>query len=147
MQRPVGLEYGLPTVARQYLRIRIAMCAAAALLATAAALPPAAIAQAKPTRTCKSADLRYPFRPGGPKDFGVFKLRITGGKCTTAHRVAKAWMKAFEARLRRPGRLRLPRSVEGFRFTTLPPNAAQTYRERGRRRTTTIRFDYRVPNG
>jgi hypothetical protein len=56
-------------------------------------------------------------------------------------------MKAFEARLRSPGRLRLPRSVAGFRFITLPPNAAQTYRERGRRRTTTIRFDYRIPNG
>jgi hypothetical protein len=123
------------------------MCAAAVLLATVAALLPAAIADARPARTCESADLRYPFRPDGPKDFGVFKLRITGGSCTTARRVAKAWMKAFEARLRGPGRLRLPRSVAGFRFTTLPPNAAQTYRERGRRRTTTVRFDYRVPNG
>jgi hypothetical protein len=45
------------------------------------------------------------------------------------------------------GRVRLPREVAGFTFTTLPPNAAQTYRERGRKRTTTIRFDYRVPNG
>ena len=56
-------------------------------------------------------------------------------------------MRAFEKRLRSPGRLRLPRLVEGFRFTTLPPQAAQTYRERGRRRSTTIRFDYVVPNG
>jgi hypothetical protein len=117
------------------------------LVAAAAALLPAAVADAASPRTCTSADLRYPFRPGGPKDFGVFKLRITGGRCATAHRVAKAWMKAFEARLRGPGRLRLPKSVEGFRFTTLAPNAAQTYRERGRRRSTTIRFDYRVPNG
>jgi hypothetical protein len=29
----------------------------------------------------------------------------------------------------------------------LPPNAAQTYNERGRKGTKTIRFDYRVPNG
>jgi hypothetical protein len=143
----VGLRYGLPPVARQHLRIRLAMCAAAAVLAAVTALLPAATADARPTRTCASSDLRYPFSPGGPKDFGVFKLRITGGSCTTARRVAKAWMKAFEARLRGPGRLRLPRSVAGFRFTTLPPNAAQTYRERGRRRTTTVRFDYRVPNG
>jgi hypothetical protein len=147
MPRQVGVGYGLPTLAPQHLRIRLATCAAAVLLATVATLLSLAIADARPTRTCKSADLRYPFNPGGPKDFGVFKLRITGGKCTTAHRVAKAWMRAFEARLRGPGRLRLPRSVAGFRFTTLPPNAAQTYRERGRRRTTTIRFDYRVPNG
>ena len=45
------------------------------------------------------------------------------------------------------GRVRLPRKVAGFRFTQLPPNAAQTYRLRGRNGTTTIRFDYRVPNG
>jgi hypothetical protein len=60
--------------------------------------------------------------------------------------VAKAWMNTFEGDLLR-GHLRLPRSVAGFTFTTLAPNAAQTYRERGRRRATTIRFDYRVPNG
>ena len=76
----------------------------------------------------------------------MFKLRITGGRCTTAHRVAKTWMKRFEANLR-AGRVKLPRTVEGFAFTTLPANAAQTYRERGRKGTTTIRFDYRVPNG
>ena len=109
---------------------------------------PAAAAGAAPAnRTCKSADLRYPFEPGGPRTFGVFNLRISDGTCATAHRVARAWMGAFEKRLRGPGRLRLPRSVAGFRFTTLPPKAAQTYRERGRRRATTIRFDYVVPNG
>jgi hypothetical protein len=122
------------------------MCAAAVVCATVAALLPSAVADASPTRSCKSADLRYPFTAGGPKTFGVFKLRITGGKCTTAHRVAKAWMKEFEANVR-AGRLKLPRSVAGFTFTTLPANAAQTYRERGRKRTTTIRYDYRVPNG
>jgi hypothetical protein len=37
--------------------------------------------------------------------------------------------------------------VASFTFTTLAPNAAQTYRERGRKRSKTIRFDYRVPNG
>ena len=88
----------------------------------------------------------HPFERGGPKSFGVFKLPITGGGCTTAHRVAKAWMKEFEANIR-AGRVKLPRAVAGFTFTILPPNAAQTYRDRGRKRTTTIRFDYRVPNG
>jgi hypothetical protein len=119
---------------------------AAVLAVTAVALLPSAVADARPTLRCKSADLRYPFQPGGPKDFGVFRLRITGGRCATAHRVAKRWMTRFEANLR-AGQVALPRSVAGFRFTSLPPNAAQTYNERGRRRTTTIRFDYRVPNG
>jgi hypothetical protein len=122
------------------------MVAAAIVLAAVAGLLPSAVADARPTLRCKSADLRYPFESGGPKTFGVFKLRITGGTCATAHRVAKAWMKEFEANVR-AGRLELPRAVAGFAFTTLPANAAQTYRERGRRRTTTIRFDYRVPNG
>jgi hypothetical protein len=120
-----------------------------ALLAIAAALalvPPPASADARPTRTCTSADLRYPFQPGGPRTFGVFRLQITGGSCATAHRVAKAWMTRFEKALR-AGRLKLPRSVAGFTFTTLPAREPQTYRERGRKATTTIRFDYRVPNG
>jgi hypothetical protein len=121
---------------------------AIALVAVAlAAFPSSPATAAAPSRTCGSADLRYPFEPGGPRTFGVFHLRIEGGRCATAHRVAKAWMRAFEKRLHSPGRLRLPRLVEGFRFTTLPPQAAQTYRERGRRRSTTIRFDYVVPNG
>jgi hypothetical protein len=115
--------------------------------ALAALLPATPAAAAPASRTCKSADLRYPFEPGGPRTFGVLKLRVTGGTCTTAHRVAKAWMRAFEKRLRGPGRLRLPRSVAGFRFMTLAPKAAQTYRERGRRASTTVRFDYVVPNG
>lgn len=46
-----------------------------------------------------------------------------------------------------PGRLKLPRSIDGFTFTTLRAREPQTYRERGRKATTTIRFDYRVPNG
>jgi hypothetical protein len=117
-----------------------------ALLLVLAALVPAAAADAKPARSCSSTDLRYPFRPGGPKTFGVFKLRITGGTCRTAHRVAKTWMKRFEANIK-AGHVRLPRSVEGFTFATLRATEAQTYRERGRRRATTIRFDYRVPNG
>ena len=112
----------------------------------AVALLPAASGGAATTQRCKSADLRYPFEPGGPKTFGVFKLRVTGGTCTTAHRVAKSWMNDFEGDILR-GHLRLPRSVDGFSFKSLPPDAAQTYRERGRRRATTIDFEYRVPNG
>jgi hypothetical protein len=45
------------------------------------------------------------------------------------------------------GSAKPPRSAAGFTFTTLPATAAQTYRERGRKGTTSIRFDYRVPNG
>jgi hypothetical protein len=131
---------------RRHLGIRPALRLAAVLLVAAAALLSSAVADARPTLRCKSADLRYPFQPGGPKTFGVFRLRITGGHCTTAHRVAKRWMKRFEADLS-AGQVKLPRSVGGFSFTSLPPTAAQTYNERGRRRTTTIRFDYRVPNG
>ena len=112
-------------------------------LVALAALLPAATAEA---RSCRSADLRYPFEPGGPKTFGVFELRITNGTCSTAHRVAKSWMNDFEGDILR-GHLRLPRKVDGFTFRSLPPDAAQTYRERGRRGSTTIDFDYRVPNG
>jgi hypothetical protein len=115
-----------------------------AVLALALLVPAPADAA---TLTCRSADLRYPFRPGGPNTFGVFHLRVTGGKCTTAHRVAKAWMKRFEAGLRMPGRVRLPRKVEGYTFVSLPPTAAQTYRMRGVRKSTRINFDYVVPNG
>ncbi len=122
------------------------LCSLVAVLAVLAVLAPPA-AQAQSTRSCASADLRYPFRPGGPKTFGVFTLQVTGGTCATAHRVARAWMREFERRIRRPGRLRLPRSVAGFRFTTLSPDEAQSYRERGRRGATVIRFRYRVPNG
>jgi hypothetical protein len=121
-------------------RCLIALVAVLALLATA----PAADASS-PVR-CKSADLRYPFQPGGPKTFGVFRLQITNGTCSKAHRVARSWMAEFELELIL-GRVKLPRRVAGFSFTSLPPNAAQTYRERGRKGATTIRFDYVVPNG
>ncbi len=103
-------------------------------------------AQAAPKR-CKSADLRYAFAEGQPKHFGVHRLRVTGGSCKTAHRVADAWMDEFEARIRRPGKLVLPKRIEGFTFKTLAPTAAQTYNQRGRKGKTTIRFDYVVPNG
>jgi curli biogenesis system outer membrane secretion channel CsgG len=116
----------------------------AILLAAVLAAAPAA--SARPTLSCKAADLRYPFVPGGAKNFGVFKLTITGGSCATAHRVAQAWMTRFEASIR-SGSAKPPRSAGGFTFATLPTTAAQTYRERGRRSTTTMRFDYRVPNG
>ena len=120
-------------------------CRAAGIaLVALAALTPAATADA--SMRCRSADLRYPFEPGGPKTFGVFQLRVTGGTCSTAHRVAKQWMNDFEGDLLR-GHVRLPRKVDGFTFKSLQPDAAQTYRERGRRGSTTIDFDYRVPNG
>jgi hypothetical protein len=106
----------------------------------------AGIAEAKAPVKCKSADLRYPFMPGGPKDFGVFKLRITGGSCATAHRVAKTWMKRFEAAIS-AGHVKLPHSVNGFTFKTLNAHMAQTYSERGRKPGATLWFDYRVPNG
>jgi hypothetical protein len=123
--------------------MRLTIVLAAVLIA--ALLP--AVADAKPAR-CKSADLRYPFQEGGPDDFGVFKLRITGGRCSTAHRVAKRWMKRFEADLRDgDADFKLPRHVLGFTFKSLPPDAAQTYNMRGRKGAKTIRFDYVVPNG
>ena len=129
---------------RPSLRIRLAVC----LVAVAADLgSSSAVAQASTTHRCKSADLRYPFEPGGPKTFGVFRLRITGGRCATAHRVAKIWMEKLEASIHGSGPLKVPRSAGGFAFKTLRPNAAQTYNERGRRARKTIRFDYVVPNG
>jgi hypothetical protein len=121
----------------------ITACLAAAGLASPAV---AASAGAPAGRNCNSADLRYPFRPGGPRSFGVFSLRILHGRCATAHRVAEAWMIRFETAFR-AGHLVLPRSVAGFRFTTLPAHVAQTFRERGQARSTTIWFDYQVPNG
>ena len=117
----------------------------AALLTTACLLPGTAAAAAS-QRNCRSADLRYPFMPGGPNTFGVFGLRIAHGPCTTAHRVAKAWMSRFEAAFR-AGHLIMPRSVDGFRFTTLDAHEAQEFRQRGQMGTTTIWFDYRIPNG
>ena len=98
------------------------------------------------SHACYSGDLRYPFITDAPAVFGVHKLRISGAGCATAHRVAKRWMKKYEAGVD-AGRSVPPRSVAGFAFTTLRPDAAQTYRERGRRGTVTIRFDYLVPNG
>jgi hypothetical protein len=118
--------------------------AIAAVLASAAVLVPAGAADASSYRHCRSADLRFPFMPGGDNDFGVFRLRIDGGGCAKAHRVAKAWMAEFESH---QTELVLPRKVLGFRFKDLPPTAAQTFNERGRKGSTTIRFDYRVPNG
>lgn len=41
----------------------------------------------------------------------------------------------------------VPRSLAGFKFTSLPVHAAQTFRERGRMGNTTVWFDYRIPNG
>jgi hypothetical protein len=130
-------------VARPSLQIRLVVC----LVAVAAALWSPAAAGASATHRCRSADLRYPFEAGGPKTFGVFRLRITHGRCATAHRVAKLWMEKLEASIHGSGPLKVPRSAGGFSFKSLPPTQAQTYNERGRRHRTTIRFDYVVPNG
>jgi hypothetical protein len=123
----------------------------ALVLAGAASAGMAAVASAGPVASatslkCKSADLRYPFMPGGPNDFGVFALRVAGGRCGTAHRVANDWMKRFETALS-AGHVRVPHQVDGFTFKTLPATQAQQYREQGSRGSTTIRFDYFVPNG
>lgn len=117
----------------------------AVILIAACALPATAAAAASP-HDCGSADLRYPFMPGQPNAFGVFNLQIAHGPCTTAHRVAKAWMARFEAAFR-AGHFIMPRSADGFRFTTLPAHEAQAFRERGQRGATTIWFKYRIPNG
>jgi hypothetical protein len=116
----------------------------AAVLALAAAGLSAVPAAARPV--CTSADLRYPFQPGGPKAFGVFQLTIDGGSCATAHRVAKAWARAYEANVAMGSETR-PRSAAGFRFTTLPNRAVQELSERGRRGAVTVRFAYRIPSG
>lgn len=129
-------------MSRPRLRARHLTCAAGVVLGLLATASPADAS----TLRCKSADLHYPFRPGGPKTFGVFKLRITDGTCRKAHQVARTWMAEFELNLLL-GHDTLPRKVAGFRFSSLPPDAAQTFRERGRKGTTTIRFDYVVPNG
>jgi len=107
-------------MARASLRIRFLAC----LIAIAAGLCLPAAADARTTHRCKSADLRYPFEAGGPKTFGVFRLRITGGRCATAHRVAKIWMEKLEASIHGSGPLKVPRSAGGFAFKTLPPTAA-----------------------
>jgi|GEM_PF-5147737 hypothetical protein len=113
----------------------VALCAAAA---------PAAEAK---TRSCSSSDLRYPYKPGGKKTFGVFKLKATGATCRVAHHAAHAWMAEFEASLRGDGPLVLPRTAGGFRWKQLRPNAAQTYRLRGTKGSKVVTFDYVVPNG
>jgi hypothetical protein len=116
------------------------------VLAAAMFALPATAGAAASSRSCNSTDLRYSFSPGGPKTFGVFKLQIANGTCTTAHRVAKAWMHRFETAFR-AGHLVLPRTVSGFMFKTSPAHVPQTYLARGRRGTTGISFEYRIPNG
>ena len=129
------------------MRRTFARALAAAALGVALNALPAGVASASThALNCKSGDLRYPFMPGGPKTFGVFTLRISGGTCRVAHKVAKDWKTRFESALR-AGKVKLPKSVDGFSFTTVPAKAAQTYSERGTKGTMTIRFDYRVPNG
>src|SRR5436305_15236576 len=110
-----------------------ALAAAVAGLALLAAAP----AEAK-TKACKSSDLQFPFMPGGPKFFGVHKLKGTGGTGATAHRVAKDWKKRFEANLRK-GSEKRPRHVDGITFSDVPVHAAQTFRLKSVRGATTIR--------
>jgi hypothetical protein len=118
----------------------------AAASSAAASSAAASSAAATSQRSCRSADLRYPFQPGGPRTFGVFELATAHGSCATAHAVAKGWMSRFETAFR-AGRLIMPRSVDGFRFKTLPAHEAQAFRERGEMGATTISFVYRIPNG
>ena len=126
------------------MKLRVLLTTAVIAVAGLATAPGPASAGA--ARMCRSADLRYPFEPGGDNTFGVFRLRVDGGSCATAHRVAQRWMRRFEASIR-TGDGKLPKRVAGFTFTTLRTHAAQTFAERGRRGGTTIRFDYVVPNG
>jgi hypothetical protein len=119
---------------------------AAAAISLALSAPAASAHPAAATLKCKSSDLRFPFRKGGPNDFGVFKLRVAGGTCATAHKVAKAWKKQFQAAFN-SGHLKVPTAVDGYAFKQLPAHAAQTYSEQGKKAGTTITFDYVVPNG
>jgi hypothetical protein len=118
-----------------------ALAAAVAGLALLAAAPAHAA-----THACRSSDLQFPFMPGGPKFFGVHKLKVSGGTCATAHRVAKDWKRRFEANLKR-GSEKLPKHVDGFTFSQVEVHAAQTFGMKGVRGPTTIRFNYVVPNG
>jgi hypothetical protein len=120
---------------------RLLLCVA--LIGSLLAVSSASATEPPKTLRCPSADLRYPFQDGMPNDFGVWRLKITGGTCATAHRVAKTWQRRFE----KSPTARLPRTVRGFRFRSLPPTEAQTYRLRGTRAATVVRFDYVVPNG
>jgi hypothetical protein len=120
-----------------------AVASLAAVPAATATATAAGSSATTTTRHCRSADLRYPFRKGLPDDFGVWRLKVTGGTCRTAHTVAKRWQRRFEA----SPTATLPRRVDGFRFRSLPPREAQTYRLRGTREATVVRFDYVVPNG
>ena len=124
--------------------LRLLSCAALLLaLAAVPAAEAAAAASAPKTLRCSAADLRYGIQEGMPHYFGVWRLKITGGSCATAHRVAKTWQRRFE----QSPTATLPRSVRGFRFRQLPPNAAQTYRLRGTKGSKVVTFDYVVPNG
>ena len=119
-----------------------ALATAVAGLALLAAAP----AEARTAKACKSSDLQFPFMPGGPKFFGVHKLKVTGGTCATAHRVAKDFKKRFTVTLNKGGQTP-PKHVDGFRFTQVPVRAAQTFGMKGVRGATTIRFNYVIPNG
>jgi hypothetical protein len=98
-------------------------------------------------QTCKSADLRFPFEPGAPKIFGVSQLRVSGGTCATAHRVAKEWGRRFRAEDRPTGPTHIPKKVLGFTFTSLPIHAVQELSLRGVKGSTRINFHYVIPNG
>ena len=124
-------------------RLLIASVLAAA---TTAAVPAGASAASPRAKVCSSADLRYPFQPGGPKTFGVFRLTVSGASCATAHAAAEAFAKAMEASIAQ-GSGKPPKRAGGFAFTSLPATAAQTFNERGRRGGVTVRFGYVVPNG
>ena len=114
-----------------------------ATFASALAAAPAAIASTDGAQRCRAADLRYGIQDGMPRDFGVWRLRVTGGSCTTAHRVARA----FQLKLIQSPTGKVPRTVAGFQIDQLPPHAAQTYTLRATRGRTIVEFDEVVPNG
>ena len=108
-----------------------ALAAAVAGLALLAAAP----AEAKTAKACKSTDLQFPFMPGGPKFFGVHKLKVTGGTCATAHRVAKDWKKRFEANLHKGSEVCIDdfeaNRAPDHRYRTTPLNGLWTHMKRG----------------
>ena len=68
-------------------------------------------------------------------------MRATRTSCSNAHAVAAAFKQKFEVKYK------LPKTVNGYTFTSLKPKAAQTYRLRGSKGAVRIKFDYVVPNG
>jgi hypothetical protein len=112
-----------------------------ALAAGVAAALCAFPAAAATTRSCKSSDLRFAYRAGQPKYFGVFHLRERGTTCGVARTLARdAGRKILPTG-------KVPARVDGFRLTQFQPPQAQTFGVRGRKGSAVVTFWYVVPNG